>query len=168
MGFSDQKFYARPLENVAVVAPASLGTITASGTATITAAIVLQEFKRRTKINAVRVYTVGAGNVTGGTILNFLNGTNTFAVCTAVATTGSFADATINANIVTTSTVTNSFSNGSTAVATITTTTTQAILSSNTQPTVTVLAIGTASAQTIGTYAVWMECQEQFDVGAGS
>ena len=91
MGYSDQKFYARPLE--LVVANVGFGTATASGTNTLAspAGNPLPVYARKTSIGNVEVVVTTAVPV-GSVVatLVFLNGTSTFAT---VAMTGGTATA---------------------------------------------------------------------------
>lgn len=163
MGYSDQKFYARPLTLVANAAVAT-GTATVSGTSTLATAFPLKKYKKRTAINFIRALTVTApaANTTVPKI-SVLNGTNTLATIAPSATLNAWADGTQVANVTATATQTTTLANGSTVVSTVTTTTTQAILGTDTAPSITLLAVSTASGANYGAYQLYFEEQEQFD-----
>lgn len=83
MGYSDQKYYARPLELAAQ--NMTFGTATASGTNTLASPVSnpLPAFVNRTSINAIKVVVttaVAVGAVAESIV--FLNGTSTFGVVT--------------------------------------------------------------------------------------
>lgn len=137
MSYSDQKFYSRASRMVAD-GDAATGTLTASGSNALTTSFPMPTFKRRTAVTDVRVIvnTAPATNVTV-TTLNFLNGTNTFA--TVVVSTNA-----ANAEVIGTVTA----SNGT--------------FTASGTPTVTVVATGTASAQSYGKYEVFFETNELY------
>lgn len=90
MGYSDQKFYARPLINI--VPSADFGTSTGVGTASNTlaspAANPLPTFARRTTVGNIRVQCLAAPNVNAtALVMSFLNGTATFATVTLTTAT---------------------------------------------------------------------------------
>lgn len=135
MGYSDQKYYGRDDVFVADSAVAT-GTFTAGAANTLAAAVILPKFNRRTALTNVKVITKTASKAgsTGPVTLNFLNGTNTFAVATVgTGSAGSQVDVTPTAN--------NTFT-------------------ATTGPTVTVLGTATASADTFGAYEIIFETQE--------
>jgi hypothetical protein len=91
MGYSDQKFYSRPLGYVAI---ADMGTATATGTASNSlaqpTASPLPAFARRTAIGNIQVLVIAAPNASATVqVLSFLNGTNTFATVTVTTATAS-------------------------------------------------------------------------------
>lgn len=135
MAYSDSKFYTRVLVPVRFAATSTL-TATASGhVVTNTDQVELPKFIRRTKISAVRVKPTTAP-VASTVKLAFLNGTNTFAVATLGAA-GTSVDATV--------------------------TDSNATLAADTEPTVTVIGTGTASAaQVAGVFDIYFEQMEQF------
>lgn len=161
MGYSDQKFYDRP-QMVATVSNVATGTITASGTNTLANAIPLNGYIRRKQINKIRslVITAPVAAIGNTVVLYFLQGTNTFGTLTASNSVGGYQDATFGAPTVTTNTFTNTLPNGSTVVTSNTTTTTYSQFAANGQPTVTVVAVGTASGQNWGAYQIEFEEQE--------
>lgn len=152
MAYVDAQFNA-PFQDSVVGSPnnfISLGTTTASGTNTFAGTagsaagngvLVLPKFVNTTKINniRVRVGTAPASNVTSLT-LTFLNGTSTIGqVVVGTHTAGDSVDATMTA-----------LSTDSHGVVTG-----GALFSAaNTEPTITVTAIGTASAQAMGSYSI--------------
>lgn len=138
MGYSDQKFYARPQVDLGQF---DLGTSTGVGTAsnslTQTAANVLPAFTRRTQVNNIEVEVVTAPNANAtALVLSFLNGTNTFgAVTLTTATAGQ-----IIAGVMTPA---------------------NAIFSAGGQATEGLIGTFTASGGTAGKYRVQFEEQEQ-------
>jgi len=134
MGYSDQKYYQRASHMVADSNYAT-GTFTA-GTSTLATAFAIPKFQRRSVVLAVKVITKTAAKAgaTGPVTLNFLNGTNTFAVSTV-------GTGTAGTEVVVTPTANNTFTASGSA-------------------TVTVLGTATASGDTYGAYEVWFETQE--------
>jgi len=166
MGYSDQKYHARPLVNSMLSnGGTATFTTTTAGTGTQTGIGTFKSYRRRTRINNIRLFTVTAA-AANALVTDFivLNGTNTVGTLTAAPAAGTFSDFVMAANVVTTSTVTNSFANGSTGTATITTTTTQSIFGTGSAPTLTVVSTATASAQSGGVYVIDFEEIEQFDL----
>lgn len=167
MGYSDQKFYSRNFEDVAL---GTSGTLTASGSNALATTLRLPKFARRTAINKIRVVIAAAPatNVTV-TVLNFLNGTATFAVATVgTHTAGEILDATVVATFdgvaasgsnLTVPLTTFTMPNGLTGVKAAGTNS-NAVFAADGQPTLTVVATGTASGQSYGTYDMWFELQE--------
>lgn len=125
-------YSARVLVPVRFSATSTL-TATASGhVVTTTDQAEMVSFNMPAQVSAVRVKTVTAPTPTGVT-LNFLNGTNTFAVVTP-AGAGTSANATI--------------------------TTTNARFAAGGEPTLTVIGTGTASAaQVAGVYDIYFETE---------
>lgn len=123
----------------------ALSTITASGTFTFTGTAGVQAagtyrfpvFKSPVKIDGIRVYNTGAAATVTGFTMNFLNGTSTIGSCTAPGT-ATFVDATLAAPTVS--------SNGAT--------TGPMYFGSNGEITMVNVVVGTASAETLGTYAI--------------
>lgn len=137
MGYSDQKFYARPLVALGAF---DLGTSTGAGTAsnslTQTAANVLPAFARRTQVGNVQVECITAPNAAAtALVLSFLNGTATFAAVT-----------------LTTATVGQVISGVMTAA--------NAIFAAGGQPTEGLIGTFTASGGTAGKYSIQFEQQE--------
>ena len=129
--------------------PVSLGTTTASGANTFTGTAgsaagngvwLLPKFKNDTLINNIRtrIGTAPAANVTALT-LTFLNGTNTIGQ-TVIGTN------TAGVNVDATMTALSTDSHGAL--------TGGARVTAGTEPTITVTATGTASAQALGTYSL--------------
>lgn len=139
MGYPDQKYHTRRLEMVADSNIATT-TYTVSGANTLTAAVPFPVFNRRSKVTAVKVVTKTAAVVgsTGPNKLNFLRGTDTF----AIATVGT---GTAGSEVVVAVTSLNTFT-------------------ASQGPTVTVTGTATASAGTIGAYEIFFEVTELFDV----
>lgn len=137
MGYSDQKFYARP-QTMQADSGVATGTFTAGAACNQPLAFALPKFDRRTKVTNVKVVvkTASAANTTAVT-LNFLNGTSTFAVVAITPTT-----ATAGSEVAATMTLAN------------------ATFSAASGPSVTVLGTATASAQTYGAHEVFFEVQE--------
>ena len=135
MGYTDQKYHTRRIE-LFVDSNVATGTFTAGAACTLAAAFAIPRFEKRTKVTTVKVVTKTASKAgsTGPVTLNFLNGTNTF----AVATVGTGAAGT---EVVVAATANNTFTASGSA-------------------TVTVLGTATASADTFGAYEVFFENTE--------
>lgn len=164
MGYSDQKYHSRPLVNSVIGGTATFTTTTA-GTGTQAAIGFFKPYKRRTKINNIKIFTVTAA-AANALVTNFvlLNGTNTVGTLTAAPAAGSASDFVMVANVVSTVTQTTTLPNGSTQVGTLTLTTTQQIFGTGSAPTLTIISTATASAQVGGTYNIFFEEIEQPDV----
>lgn len=165
MGFTDQKYYSK------TTIPAGIGvtaTCTASGSNNLTTVFRLPKFADKTKITRfqIEVVTAPAANISG-TLFALVNGTATLAVATLGTNTtagsevfgnisGQATTQTDLTQIVTTATL----PNGQTIV---TTTRNAAVdLSANAEPTIEVIATGTASAHSIGVYDVYVEKQTNY------
>jgi len=139
MGYSDQKFYTR--REIPVAFAQNLGTSTGAGTASNTLSDVLAtlpKFTRRTKVLAIRLRCTTIPNAAStAEILQFKNGTSTFA--TVTVTTAS-ADQFLDATMVETNGVDT--------------------FSASVQPTVDVTGTATASGAALGAFDVWFEVQE--------
>ena len=140
MGYSDQKFYTRPLVPVRFNAT-STSTATASAqVVTSTDVAQLPEFQRRTEITGFVAKVVTAPNAGATTTkLALLNGTNTFAVATIGTNTA-----------------------GVDVVGSITSAA-NAVFAANGQPTLNVVSTATAS-QTVtqGNYDLYFEQTERY------
>jgi hypothetical protein len=138
MGYSDPEY------NVSIEVPVgfsvNVGTMTATASAhvvTNTAVTTLPKFKRRTKVNSIRVQIITAPAAgANGTTLNFLSGTNVFAsAVVGTNTAGAAVDATMTAA--------------------------NATFAADGQPTVNAVSTATASeTKAQGTYNIWFEVQE--------
>jgi hypothetical protein len=157
MAYVDPQFQVPTQDTVAgsVDSGVALSTITASGTQTFTGTagtratgtLQFPVFKTPTRIISIRVYNVGAAaTITGGLVMNFLNGTSTLGSCTAPGT-ATFTDCTLAAL--------STDSHGVVTGPTLFTSTNGEVTNVN-------VAIGTASAQTLGTYAVDFVTQNLF------
>jgi hypothetical protein len=97
MGYSDQKYYARPLEQYVSII---FGTATASGTNTLASPTspLLPVYIRKTKLTAFSVLptTAAAVGVVAGTFV-ILNGTATAGQCSVVGAAGTAIVGTITA-----------------------------------------------------------------------
>ena len=140
MGYSDQKFYARPLIDLgAFDFGTSTGVGTASNTIAQTASQMLPAFARRTKIGNIQLVCEVAPNASATVLtLSFLNGTNTFG--TAVLTTAT----------------------ASQVISGVITSAANAVFSANGEPTMGLIGTFTASGGTAGKYVISFEQQEQF------
>jgi hypothetical protein len=167
MGYSDQKYYARPLLKVA--AAIAFGTATAAGTASNSlaqpAATVLQNFVRRTKIDSIQVVCVTAEGGTQVGPINFtvLNGTNTVGfIAIQTATVGQVF--TVGGAFGTTTAVINGTAS-TTALGTLnnteTGTATYSVFGTGSAPTVALIGTFTASGATSGTWDLWLSCKEK-------
>lgn len=157
MAYSDPVYNVRNAERVIYDAPVP-GTTTASGTSTLTNCYIFPAFFQPTKITGVKVQCVvaPAANVTAP-IFTFLNGTSTFAYGTAPIGTGTTAEMTI---VPANGTFTNTGVVTTTLVGTTTTTNT---VTQGGRPTTILTVIGTASGQSLGTFAVDFEQTEWFN-----
>lgn len=138
MGYSDQKYYARPL--ISVLMGQSMGTSTGAGTASNSlaqpAGAPLPSFTNRTKINAVTVIPTVAPNANAtALVMSFLNGTSTFATVTLTTATAG-------------------------QVLTGVMTPANAVFAAAGQPTFNLIGTFTASGGTAGAYTVLFEQQE--------
>jgi len=145
MGYADQKYHAHP--QITAMDSGTAGTSTASGNNVISTGPTnqaLPNFFRRTAVQSVRVYVITAPQTNvSGLVLNFLNGTNTFAsVTVGSSTVGSVLTGTM-------STAYNTFTSGS-------------------GPTLQVTASATAASMTLGVYDVDFDEQTLFVAGTGS
>ena len=163
MGYSDQKLYDRP-QIISADSAFLTGTFTASGTNTLANVFYPPQYMRAKNINAWKseCQVAPAANTTA-MYLYYKNGTNTFGTVTlcgtAVATAGQSGGYTLSAPTVSTNTFTNTLPNGSTVVTSNTTTTSYNQFAVGTGPTVTLVGVGTASGQTLGTF--WVATEEQ-------
>lgn len=163
MGYADQKFYDRP-QVLTVPSGNMTGTLTASGTNTLTP-FQQNQFIRAKRVNSIWsvVQTAPAANLTSP-LLYFTSvvgtTTGTFGTLTLGGTLGQVSKATISAATVTTNTFTNTLPNGSTVVTSNTTTTSYNQFAVGQAPTVTFIAVGTASGQNYGAYHIEQEEQE--------
>lgn len=164
MGYSDQKYYSRPMEIMGQSAVLT-GTLTASSTANAIAAAAyrIPKFIKRTKVNAGK-FVVKTAATTGAQVFSLLNGTNTFATATNTSTNAAGTEFTItltNTASTAVSTQTTTLANGSTVVSTVTTTTDWSIFGTGTGITVAVSGTATASGDSFGAHDLWLEVQEQ-------
>jgi len=139
MAYSDQKFYARPLLQIAQAA--SFGTSTAGDSTGHDLSDVytgLPKFVRRSKVNAIRVRCTtipDAGST--AVVVNFTNGTDILgAVTVTTATAGQFLDCTM--------------------------TPANSTFAADGQLTVDMTGTSTASGDANGSYDIWAEIQELF------
>lgn len=164
MGYSDQKFYSKETY-MAADSTVATGTITASGANNVATAFPLPVETSPRQMVGIRavVKTAPATNLTNVN-MNFLNGTNTFAVVTiGTLTAGQTAIGTLTntaSTAVTTQTIT--ASSGAVTTNTITSTTNWAKIGSSSAITVTVNGTGTASAQNYGAYELYFDEQLLF------
>lgn len=140
MGYSDPKFYSRPL--VQVGQALSFSTFTGAGTASnsigLPAGSYLPAFVRRTQINAIRVIPTTIPNAAAtALVMSFLNGTSTFATVTlTTAAAGTALSATVTAA--------------------------NAVFAVGGQPTCNIIGTSTASGANVGVYDIYFEDQELF------
>jgi len=145
MGYSDQKYYARPL--VKVASAIAFGTSTGAGTASNSlaqpAASQLPEFINRTKITMVEAIAVTAIAANANPVnLTILNGTNIVAqIPVGTFTAGQVGTATV--------------------------TSANAVFTAGTQPTMALIGTFTASGGTSGTWDLYFE-QQELPVNPGS
>jgi hypothetical protein len=150
MAYSDANFQYTNQDTIIGGGPGlgvNLGTVTASATQTYTGtagtsvngAFRFPVFKVPVKIGGIRIYGVtAAGNGVSGITMNFLNGTSTIGSSTAPAA-GTYADVTLTAVTVA--------SNGAQTGPTLFTAT-------NNEATMIVVAIGTGSGSSLGSYSI--------------
>ena len=167
MGYSDQKYYSRPME-IMGQSGVLTGTLTASSTANAIAAAAyrIPKFIKRTKVNGGK-FVVKTAATTGLQVISLLNGTNTFATTTNTSTNAAGIEITLtltNTASTAVSTQTTTLPNGSTVVGTITTTTDWSIFGTGTGITVAVAGTATASGDSFGAFDMWLEVQEKPDV----
>ena len=171
MGYSDQKYYDRPL--IKVAAAIAFGTATATGTASNSlvqpAATQLQTFLRRTKITGLQISCVTApgGTQVGPINLQVLNGTNVAGqIAVQTATVGQVfviggdigtSSAVTNGTTSVTGTLTQAELNGATAGGTGS----PEIYAVGTGPTSALVGTFTASGATSGTWDLWLQVQER-------
>lgn len=140
MGYSDQKYYARPLELVGAGA-VDFGTSTGAGTASNSLASPtanpLPAFSQKTQINNIQVEVIAAPNANAtALVMGFLNGTATFgSVTLTTATAGQILKGVMTAA--------------------------NAVFAAQGQATYNVIGTFTASGGTAGKYAIQFEQQEQ-------
>lgn len=165
MGFSDQKFYSQEIVNVGLGAVA---TCTASGSNNLTTVLRAPTFVNKRKLTRFRVevVTAPAANISG-VLFAVRNGTSTLAVATLGTNTvaGNGVWANINGAATTqtdlTQTVTTStLPNGQTVVTT--TRNPNVDIPANTELTLEVIATGTASGHSIGTYDAILMAQDNY------
>ena len=137
MGYSNSEFQVRV--DVREGSAVSFGTATASGAVASTDVANMKKFKRRTKVNSIRLHVTTIPNAASTALVaSFLNGTNTFG--TAVLTTAAL-DAYVDVTITTAS---------------------NAIFAAADEMKINVSGTATASAAALGAYDIWIEQQEQF------
>lgn len=163
MGYSDQKYYARPLHLLGQ-SGVLVGTLTASSTANAIAAAAyrIPKFIRPAKVIDAKL-VVKTASTTGSQVISLLNGTNTFATTTNTSTNAAGTEITFtmtNTASTAVSTQTTTLPNGSTVVGTITTTTDWRIFGTNTGVTVAVGGTGTASGDSFGAFDLWVDQHE--------
>jgi hypothetical protein len=138
MGYSDQKYYARPL--VKVASAVAFGTSTGAGTASNSLAqptgTYLPQYIRRTQITGVKVVAATAIAANANPVsLNLINGTNTFAaVAVGTATQGQTFSGVVTAS--------------------------NAVFAAGGQPTMNLIGTWTASGGTSGTWDIYFEQEE--------
>lgn len=142
MSYSDSKYYSRPLVDVAIIN----GTATASGTNALTGndlKTAAPLFQRPYVVNKVIVVN-DLATPANWTALKLVvkNGTNTVATATGLATG----------------------TNGSTVAPAVTVA--NATFGSGSAPTFVLDGTSTASGQSVGTFSVYLEVQEQFSTTA--
>jgi len=165
MGYSDSKYYSRPL---GIMGQSALitGTLTASSTANALAASAFRipKFLHRSKVVGGK-FVVKTASTTGQQVFGLLNGTNTFATATNTSTNAAGSEFLItltNTASTAVTTQTTTLPNGSTVISTVTTTTDWSILGSGTGITITVNGTATASGDSYGAHDLWLEVSEQF------
>lgn len=163
MGYSDQKYYSRPLHLIGQSA-VLVGTLTASSASNAIAAAAyrIPKFIRPAKVIDAKV-VVKTASTTGQQVLSLLNGTNTFATATNTSTNAAGTEVTFtmtNTASTATTTQTTTLANGSTVVGTITTTTDWRIFGTNTGITVAVAGTATASGDSFGAFDLWLDQHE--------
>ncbi len=162
MGYSDQKYYSRPLHLLGQSA-VLVGTVTASGTTTVAgAAYRIPKFIRPAKIIDAKLVVKTASTI-GTQVISLLNGTNVFATTTNTSTNVAGTEITFtmtNTASTAVSTQTTTLPNGSTIVGTITTTTDWRIFGTGTGVTVQVVGTATASGDSFGAFDLWVDQHE--------
>lgn len=157
MAYSDPNFVVTIQQSVVgePAAGVTLSTVTASATITFTGTAGVAQgvgvyrfpvFKQPFKVTGIRVYNTGGAATITSSVMSFLNGTSVIGSCTAPGT-ATFSDATLTAL--------STDSHGIVTGAAMFTSTNGEILMNN-------VVVGTASAQTIGTYAVDLIWQNLF------
>lgn len=164
MGYSDQKYYARPLELMGQSASVT-GTFTASSTAGAVAAAAyrIPKFIQRSKVVAAKLI-VKTAPTTGLQVISLQNGTAVFATTTNTSTNAAGSEITFtltNTASLSTNTQTITFSNGLVTTNTVTSTTDWSIFGAGTGITVSVAGTATASGDTFGAFDLWVESTEQ-------
>lgn len=165
MGYSDNKFYTRPLDQMGQSA-SLVATATASATnnSIAAAAYRIPKFIHRTKVVNAKL-VVKTASTTGQQIISLLNGTNTFATATNSSTNAAGVEITMtltNTASLSTNTQTITFANGLVSTNTITTTTDWSIFGTGTGITVVFAGTATQTTDTLGAFDLWTENQEQF------
>lgn len=162
MGYTDQKYYSRPLHLLGQ-SGALVGTQTASGTTTVAgAAYRIPKFIRPAKVIDAKL-VVKTASTTGTQVINLLNGTNVFASATNTSTNAAGTEVNFtmtNTASTATTTQTTTLANGSTVVGTITTTTDWRIFGTATGVTVQVVGTATASGDSFGAFDLWVDQHE--------
>lgn len=163
MGYSDQKYYARPLELLGQ-SGALTGTFTASNTAGTLAAAAyrIPKFIRPAKIDDAKL-VVKTAATTGSQVISLLNGTVVFATTTNTSTNAAGTEITFTmtntaSTAVTTQTIT--AANGSVSTNTVTSTTDWRIFAAGVGVTVQVAGTATASGDTFGAFDLWVDQHE--------
>lgn len=167
MGYSDQKYYARPMDIIGQSGVLTT-TATASNTANAIAAAAyrIPKFIKRTKVNAGK-FVVKTASTTGQQVISLLNGTNTFATATNTSTNAAGSEFSItltNTASTAVTTQTTTLANGSTVVSTVTTTTDWSIFGTGVGITVAFGGTATASGDSFGAHDLWIEKMEKPDV----
>lgn len=169
MGYSDQKYYSRPL--IKIASAVAFGTATGSGTASNSLAqpsgVYLETFLRKSQVVGFEVVCVSApgGTQIGPVNFTVLNGTNTVgfvAVQTATAgqtfMVGGFVGGTNG--LTGTATVSGSLNINNTGTATY------AYFGTGSAPTIAMIGTYTASGATTGTWDLWLNVKEIPDISA--
>lgn len=145
MGYSDQKYYDRPL--VKVASAIAFGTATAAGTASNSLAapttVSLPQFLRRTKVVGLEAIciTAAGGTQVGPINLTVLNGTSTVGtIAVQTATVGQVGTGVLTAA--------------------------NATFAANASPTMAMIGTYTASGATSGTWDLYLQQQEQPDLNS--
>lgn len=163
MGYSDQKYFSRPLHLLGQ-SGVLVGTLTASaGTNSLAAAAYrIPKFIRPAKIIDAKM-VVKTASTTGAQVISLLNGTNVFATTTNTSTNAAGTEITFtmtNTASTATTTQTTTLPNGSTVIGTITTTTDWRIFGTNTGVTVQVSGTATVSGDSFGAFDLWVDQHE--------
>lgn len=164
MGYSDSKYYSRPLELMGQSAVLT-GTLTASSTANAIAAAAyrIPKFVQRSKVVAAKLVVKTAATI-GQQVISLQNGTNVFATTTNTSTNAAGTELTFtltNTASLSTNTQTITFSNGLVTTNTVTSTTDWSIFAAGVGITVSVAGTATASGDSFGAHDLWVEAQEQ-------